>query len=120
MSKSTLSVFLFKMLFLAFLLTTGLLFLLAWLLYQFKWDSTMTTVGVYAIYFLSCLLPAYLTGKKMRSRRLLWGLLVGALYFLLFFAVSAILGTELFAEAGRLLTVLGLCLGGGALGGVAS
>ena len=120
MSKSNLISFLFKMLFLSFALTASLLLLLAFLLFQFKWGTELTIFGVYATYIVSCFLPAFLTGKKMRSRRLLWGLAIGALYFIMFFMVSAALGTGLFDKTGRLFTILGLCLGGGALGGVVS
>ncbi len=120
MTKSSLSLFLFKMLLLAFFLTTALLLLLALLMYKLKWGNDLIRIGVYATYFLACFLPTLLTGKKMRSRRLLWGLAVSALYFVLFFTVAAALGTGLFAAPGRLVTVLGLCLAGGAFGGIVS
>ena len=112
--------FLLKMLFLSFTVTTALLLLLAFLLYRLRWDSTLTAAGVYAVYFLSCFLPAFLAGKTMRSRRLLWGLAIGLLYFLLLLAASALMRTGLFAGIGRLLTVLGICAAAGALGGVLS
>jgi putative membrane protein (TIGR04086 family) len=118
--KNTIPIFLLKMLFAAFLITSALLLLLALLLYKLKWNTGQTAVGVYLIYFLSCFVPAFLTGKKMRSRRLPWGVGVGLLYFVLLFAVSAVLHTGLFAEPGRILTVLAICAGAGALGGIAS
>ncbi|MBR5474606.1 MAG: TIGR04086 family membrane protein [Lachnospiraceae bacterium] len=120
MSKPNHFLFLFKMLFLAFSLTAVLLLLLAFLLFKFKWGTDLTTYGVYAIYLLACLLPAFLTGKKMRSRRLLWGLAIGALYFVLFFLVSWLLHAGLFRETERIFLVLGLCLAGGVAGGVLS
>ncbi|MCI8515147.1 MAG: TIGR04086 family membrane protein [Lachnospiraceae bacterium] len=120
MPKNTIPIFFLKMLFIAFVLTSGLLLALAFLLYRMKWNAGQATIGVYVVYFLSCFIPAFLTGKKLRSRRLLWGLAVGGLYFALLFLVSALVRTGLFAEPSRIALVLTICAGSGALGGIAS
>lgn len=120
MPKNTIPIFLLKMLFFAFILTSALLLALAFLLYRMKWNAGQAAVGVYLIYFLSCFVPAFLTGKKLRSRRLLWGLIVGGVYFALLFLVSLLVRTGLFAEPARIALVLAICVGSGALGGIAS
>lgn len=120
MPKNTIPLFLLKMLFVAFVLTSALLLGLAFLLYRMKWNAGQAAIGVYFVYFLSCFIPAFLTGKKLRSRRLLWGLAVGGLYFALLFLVSAAVRTGLFAEPARIALVLAVCAGSGALGGIVS
>lgn len=112
--------FLLKTLFITYLLTGILLFTLAFILYKLRLSNTQVQTGVYLIYILSCFLGGFLAGKKMKSRRFLWGMLMGGLYFIVLFLVSSLSGRPLESGFSYLLLVLGICLAGGTSGGMLS
>lgn len=112
--------FLLKTLFIAYLLTGILLFSLAFVLYKLRLSNTQVQTGVYLIYILSSFLGGFLAGKKMKSRRFLWGMLMGGLYFVVLFLVSSLAGRPLESGLSYLLLVLGICLAGGTSGGMLS
>ena len=60
---------------------------------------------------------AMLLGKRMMSRRFLWGLLLGLMYFLVLFLAGRILSGSWNPEA---MLPLALCAAGGMLGGMFS
>lgn len=112
--------FLLKTLFITYLLTGILLFSLAFVLYKLRLSNTQVQTGVYLIYILSCFLGGFLAGKKLKSRRFLWGMLMGGLYFVVLFLVSSLAGRPMEAGFSYLLPVLGICLAGGTSGGMVS
>jgi putative membrane protein (TIGR04086 family) len=112
--------FLLKTLFFSYLLTGVLLFILAFVLYKLRLNNTQIQTGVYLIYLVSCFLGGFLTGKHMKNRRFLWGMLMGSLYFLILFLVSSLFGKPLESGSRYLLLVLALCLAGGTSGGMLS
>lgn len=112
--------FFLKTLFITYLLTGILLFVLAFVLYKLRLSNTQVQTGVYLIYILSCFLGGFLAGRKMKSRRFLWGMLMGGLYFVVLFLVSALSGKPLESGFSYLLLVLAICLAGGTAGGMLS
>jgi putative membrane protein (TIGR04086 family) len=62
----------------------------------------------------------FMTGKKIRNRRFLWGLLEGCAYFLVLAAVSFAVGQGKTGIDTSFFTTLVLCAGGGMLGGMLS
>lgn len=112
--------FLLKTLFITYLLTGVLLFTLAFALYRLRLSNTQVQTGVYLIYILSCFLGGFLTGKKFKNRRFLWGMLMGGLYFLVLFLVSSLAGKPLESGVNYLLLILAICLAGGTSGGMLS
>ena len=77
-----------KALLVSYLLTGGLLLLLAGLLYRFRLDEGKIQIGIILIYIFSCFAGGFLSGKMMKSRKFLWGVLLGLLYFLIMTLVS--------------------------------
>ena len=71
-----------KALLVSYLLTGGLLLLLAGLLYRFRLDEGKIQIGIILIYIFSCFAGGFLSGKMMKSRKFLWGVLLGLLLFL--------------------------------------
>ena len=61
-----------------------------------------------------------IAGKKMKRKKFLWGLLLGSLYFLILFAVSAALAGGLPKDLVHMGTTLGICMAAGTLGGMMS
>ena len=105
-----------KNLVITYSLTVLLLAGLAFLMYQMKLGAAEASWGVTVIYLLVCAVGGFLTGRRMGSRRLLWGLIFGALYFSVLLVLSLVLGRGVQTESRQLLTILATCLAGSAIG----
>lgn len=105
-----------KTLLLSYGMTAVLLTGLAFLMYQMKLGAAQASWGVTVIYLLACAVGGFLTGKRVGSRRLLWGLVSGGLYFVILWMLSLILGGGMQGEMQELLTALAACLAGSAVG----
>ena len=87
MEKSAIQILLRSSLF-SYAATAVFLLLLAFGMYRFQWGEKEITLGVRGIYILACFLAGLSAGKKAKRRRFLWGFCAGALYFLIFLALS--------------------------------
>ncbi len=112
--------FLLKSLLFAYILTAGMLLFLAFLLYKLQLSEKPVSIGIIVIYVLATLFAGFVTGKKMGSRKFLWGLLMGAAYFIVLAVVSLIVKQGPEALTNSFFTTLALCAGGGMLGGMLS
>ena len=112
--------FILKCLLLSYLLTTGLLLLLALMLYRFGLSEKIVSICIIAIYIIITFLAGFLAGKREGNRKFLWGLMMGSLYFVILIVLSLIVNHGLSGVSGNLLTVLMLCGGSGMLGGMIS
>lgn len=102
-------------------IVTGLgLILMAFLMEKFQLNGTFVEVGVTVIYVVSGIAGGLIAGKKMKRKKFLWGLLLGSLYFLILFAVSAALAGRLPKDLVHMGTTLGFCMAAGTLGGMMS
>ncbi len=114
------AVFIIKCMLGAYILTAGLLLLLAFILYRFGLSEKVVSVCIIAIYIVVTFLAGLLAGKREGKRKFLWGLLMGVLYFGILTAVSLVVNKGLEDVAGSMLTVFFLCAGSGMLGGMVS
>ncbi|MCM1120623.1 MAG: TIGR04086 family membrane protein [bacterium] len=112
--------FLLKSLLFSYILTGGLLLLLALLLYKADLSQKAVSVGIIIIYVLATFFAGFITGKKLKSRRFLWGALMGAAYFVVLAIVSLAVNRQSGILSGSFVTTLILCCGGGMLGGMIS
>lgn len=64
-----------------YILTGAALFLLAFLLYKMELTENIVTIGIMVIYVVSGLVGGIIIGKRMKTRRFLWGILIGGAYF---------------------------------------
>ena len=112
------AVFIIKCMLGAYILTAGLLLLLAFILYRFGLSEKVVSVCIIAIYIVVTFLAGLLAGKREGKRKFLWGLLMGVLYFGILTAVSLVVNKGLEDVAGNMLTVFFLCAGSGMLGGM--
>ena len=101
-------------------LTALLLALLAFLLYKLGLDEKSVSISMIAIYVVCTFFGGFIMGKKTGSRRFLWGLLTGTLYFLVLALVSLAVGKGNIQMGTSFFTTLALCAGGGMLGGMVS
>lgn len=112
--------FILKCLLFAYLLTAGLLLLLALFLYRFEFSEQIVSLSIIAIYVIVTFLAGLVAGKKMGARKFLWGLLMGALYFVVLILVSLAVNKGLSGVTSDFVTVMLLCVGSGMLGGMVS
>lgn len=106
---------------LASYIVTGLLLLgLTFLVYKFDLDEQVVVAGIVAIYVVSTFMGGYIIGKLTGVKKYMWGMLIGAVYFLLLFLISYGVYREFNSNGLSAITTAILCLGGGALGGMLS
>lgn len=112
------AVFVIKCMLGAYVLTAGLLLLLAFMLYRFGLSEKVVSVCIIAIYILVTFFAGLLAGKREGKRKYLWGLAMGVLYFGILTLVSFVVNKGLEDVAGNMTTVFFLCAGSGMLGGM--
>lgn len=113
-------IFLLKSLLFSYILTGALLVILAFLLYKLNLSEKIVSAAIIVIYVAATFFAGFMTGKKIRNRRFLWGLLEGCAYFLVLAAVSFAVGQCKTGIDTSFFTTLVLCAGGGMLGGMLS
>ena len=118
--KQSKILFLLKSLLAGYILTGGLLLLLALALYKFDLTEQKVTAGIMAVYLVSTMAGGFVMGKYMKIRRFFWGLVVGILYFLLLLAVSVGVNHELQSNGISMIVSVLLCSSGGMIGGMIS
>lgn len=115
MEKSAIQILLRSSLF-SYAATAVFLLLLAFGMYRFQWGEKESTLGVRGIYILACFLAGLSAGKEsQKGARFLWGFCAGALYFLIFLALSFAIRHSLKETASSLLLSFALCAGSGTI-----
>ena len=107
-----------KALIASYIVTGILLFVVTFFLYKFEWDEQMVTAGIIVIYVVSTFVGGFILGKIKKSRKFLWGLIMGVLYFALLFLISFGVYRSFDGNGTNVITTLLLCAGGGMLGGM--
>ena len=110
--------FIMKCLLFSYVLTAGLLLLLALLLYRFSLQEKIVNIGIIVIYIAVTFLAGLLAGNRAGSRKFLWGLCMGTLYFAVLALVSLAVNRSIADVATNFVTVFCLCAGSGMLGGM--
>ena len=111
---------LFLALLLSALLSALLLFVLSFLLYKLRLGDGKLRLFVCLIYVISCFFGGFLAGKRIKTRRFLWGAVSGLLYVLVLLLLSALSGSGIRTGISGILLAAGLCIGGGTAGGMVS
>lgn len=107
-----------KCLLLSYFLTLLLLCLLAFGLYKLHLPEGVVSIAISAIYVATTFTAGFLAGKRMGTRKFLWGALLGAAYFLILAVISVIVKTPDTSLGNSFWTTLVLCVAGGTLGGM--
>ncbi len=110
--------FMMKCLLFSYVLTAGLLLLLALMLYRFGLQEKTVNIGIILIYIAVTFLAGLFAGKRAGSRKFLWGLWMGVLYFAVLAMVSLAVNRSISDVASNFVTVFCLCGGSGMLGGM--
>ena len=93
----------------------AILALIAWF---FRFSDGKINVGVVIINIAACLVGGLLAGKGMKEKKYLWGLILGALYFVVLFVISFAFAPEGGVSITSYITTILICLGSGMLGGM--
>ena len=104
----------------SYIVTGILLMVLAFLLYKMDLDKAKVSAGIIVIYVVSAFVGGFLMGKMAKVKKFLWGLVIGAAYFLLLFLISFGVYHTVQGSVMNTLTAFLLCAGGGMLGGMLS
>lgn len=112
--------FLLKSLLFSYILTTALLLLLAFVLYKMDLSERPVAIAIIVIYVVATFFAGFVTGKKLNNRKFLWGLFMGAAYFVVLALLSLTINQSTDALGNSFFTTLALCAGGGMLGGMLS
>lgn len=104
----------------AVVVTALLLLLLTVLVYNTDISGTITGILLVAIYVLGPFSGAFVLGKIMKTKRYLWGLFLGVIYFAVFFLVSRLTAGATAPGIRDYIQVMLAVLPGGVLGGMFS
>lgn len=98
--------------------TALLMLVFTLVMYLTNMGSSGIRIGVYVIYIAAGLVSGWMAGRSIGSRKFLWGLAAGLLYYLTVCVLSALSGGM--SESGFTIqvTTMLMCLGSGMLGGM--
>ena len=94
--------------------------LLALLVYRFGLSEKIVSRAIIGIYIAATFMAGFITGKRQKNRKFLWGLVMGGLYFFVLVLLSLAVNRSFQDVASNFVTVLILCAGSGMLGGMLS
>lgn len=104
----------------AYVVTILLLLILSFVMYKLHLADTYVVVIINFVYVLANFTGGLICAKAMNSRRIVWGVITAAAYFVILYLISLIVGgTELknLIEVGQMAAY---CLIGGIIGGILS
>lgn len=119
-SKNAKPMLMIKALLLAYVVTGGLLLILALLLYKMGLGESQINIGIMVTYIVSCLFGGFYMGKKIKVRRFAWGMGVGTGYAFLLMAVTFLTEHQISGNFKEMFIMFFLCFFGGTLGGILS
>ncbi len=109
---------LFKSLFISYVLTAVVLLILSFIMYRTKMSVTGANAGILITYVISCLVGGFLFSGRVSGKRYLGGALMGAVYFVVVYLVSAVWNHSLTVQLPGMLTTFLICVFAGMLGGM--
>lgn len=104
----------------AYILTGGLLLLLSLFVFRFGLSEKAVSLVIIGIYIGVTFFSGFFAGKKLKTRKFMWGLIVGSLYFLVLIVLSLAVNHSFKDVATNFFSVLIMCAGSGMLGGMLS
>lgn len=102
----------------AYIMTAIALLVLSFIMYRCKISMTGANSGILITYVLSCLVGGFIFSGCLAQRRFLGGGLLGVVYFLVAYVVSAVWNQSLADQMPGMLTAFLICIFSGMLGGM--
>lgn len=109
-----------KSLLVMYMITGLLLLLLAILMYKLDLPVAVAHIGIIVIYAVSGFFGGFLIGKHMKTKRFLWGMVIGLSYFGILLLASLIANGGVVEDMTQLLITLVLCAASATIGGMVS
>ncbi len=109
----------FKVLLFEFVASVVLLLLVSFVMYKGGFSQGTAKILVLAVYVLSTFLGGMVMGKAQQSKRLVWGFVAGAMYFVVLMLVALAVKSGFTAE-NNIILAAACCVLGGCFGGMMS
>ena len=120
MQKNIKVIWWIKSLLASYIVTGILLLVLTFFMYNFELNEKIVSAAIVGIYVVSTLIGGMIIGKLTKSKRYLWGMVLGILYFVLLLLITLGVYRTLNGDSVSIVTSLILCAGGGMTGGMIS
>ena len=120
MQKNIKVIWWIKSLLASYIVTGILLLVLTFFMYKFELNEKIVSAAIVGIYVVSTLIGGMIIGKLTKSKRYLWGMVLGILYFVLLLLITLGVYRTLTGDSVSIVTSLILCAGGGMTGGMIS
>lgn len=118
MQKNIKVIWWIKSLLASYIVTGILLLVLTFFMYKFELNEKIVSAAIVGIYVVSTLIGGMIIGKLTKSKRYLWGMVLGILYFVLLLLITLGVYRTLNGDSVSIVTSLILCAGGGMTGGM--
>ncbi len=109
-----------KVLIIAYVITIVMLLILSLLLYKLGLSTGQIKIGIIITYVLAAGLSGFIMAKVQKTKRVVWGFIMGLLYFVILFVVSFFMNKGINAETSNVLLTGVICMVSGAMGGILS
>ena len=120
MQKNIKVIWWIKSLLASYIVTGILLLVLTFFMYKFELNEKFVSAAIVGIYVVSTLIGGMIIGKLTKSKRYLWGMVLGIIYFVLLLLITLGVYRTLNGDSVSIVTSLILCAGGGMTGGMIS
>ena len=120
MQKNIKVIWWIKSLLASYIVTGILLLVLTFFMYKFELNEKIVSAASVGIYVVSTLIGGMIIGKLTKSKRYLWGMVLGIIYFVLLLLITLGVYRTLNGDSVSIVTSLILCAGGGMTGGMIS
>ena len=118
MQKNIKVIWWIKSLLASYIVTGILLLVLTFFMYKFELNEKIVSAAIVGIYVVSTLIGGVIIGKLTKSKRYLWGMVLGILYFVLLLLITLGVYRTLNGDSVSIVTSLILCAGVGMTGGM--
>lgn len=118
MGNKTKAVKMIKSVAAAYVITAVALLVLSFIMYKCKISMTGANGGILLTYVLSCLVGGFIFSGCLAQKRYLGGGVLGVVYFLVAYVVSAVWNQSLADQMPGMLTAFLICIFSGMLGGM--
>ena len=120
MQKNIKVIWWIKSLLASYIVTGILLLVLTFFMYKFELNEKIVSAAIVGIYVVSTLIGGMIIGKLTKSKRYLWVMVLGIIYFVLLLLITLGVYRTLNGDSVSIVTSLILCAGGGMTGGMIS
>ena len=100
-----------KTMVISYLITGIMLIILSFGLYKMGLSEFQVSAGIIVTYALSAFAGGYIIAKKEKTRRLMWGIGFGILYFVVLFAISLLIGNDIDNSSAIRSVIICVCAG---------